>query len=882
MAASSFHAVCGGTPGLSRFALAGTTRQYARSRPFDIRHLALDLDLLVDDKSVKGTASLEFERVSSEAGTFTLDAVGFDIDSVVLWVGDATVNAKWQYDGDQLHVEVPSDVSDGVLHIEYAATPRRGLYFIEPDAAVPDRPRQVWSQCQDQDARHWFPCHDAPDAKMTSELRVTVPKSWVALSNGDLLEEPDDGEGPRVFHFAFDAPHPSYLMTLVAGEFSVLEDRPALMPDGRSVPVRYYVPRGHEADGWRSLGTTPRIIEYFSQVTGVPYPWSRYSQVVVNDFTFGGMENTTATTLHEYALLDERAAIDVTSVDLVAHELAHQWFGDYVTCRDWSEAWLNEGFATYFEHVEREHRLGRAEYDWGIWVDLESYLGESAGHYIRPIVCREYQAPIDLFDRHLYEKGALVIHMLRRQLGDATFFRALREYLVQHRQGLVETTDLKRTFERISGSSLDQFFDQWVYQAGQPELEVTCTYEDRVLTVSALQKLPDGMAPIQWDFEIEFSTAGGEVQRLRKVATGIHAAHVVHLPERPSWVAFDPEFRVTLPAQLEFPADIASAALAKAESLRSRILAAQTLSKRTDLSSVTALKKRLFDEKEVWMLRAECARCLGKIPVSESLAALVSAVTIEHPKVRRAVATALGAFRKPEAFQALRPLAENDVSYWVKAQACRALGNTRQPEALEVLRSRLDEESHADMVRSAAYDGLAALRDTTAVDWLQQGTRYGKPSRGRRAAIAALAKLGEGRKVREHLEDLLQDADFNIRADAVHALAQLSDPQAISAIERRLTVEQDGRVIRTMREALMTLGANPTDAIRRLSDDVTNLQRKLDEVRARVDRVTSVPKTAIRKKPSQRANKRTPTPSKAAKRVATHSSGKQRRKTRKT
>ncbi len=880
--ASSFHARCGGSPGVSRFVLAGTARQYARSRPFDIRHLALDLDLLVAEKRVKGSASLEFERVASQAGTFTLDAVGFDIESVALWVGEASLDAPWQYDGDQLHVEVPLDVSDGVLHVEYSATPRRGLYFIEPDATVKDRPRQVWSQCQDQDARHWFPCHDAPDAKMTSELRVSVPEGWVALSNGELLEEPGDGEGPRIFHFAFDAPHPSYLMTLAAGEFSVLEDRPAIMPDGRSVPVRYYVPRGREADAWRSLGTTPQIIEHFSQITGVPYPWSRYSQVVVSDFTFGGMENTTATTLYEYALLDERAALDMTSIDLVAHELAHQWFGDYVTCRDWSEAWLNEGFATYFEHVEREHRLGREEYDWGVWLDLESYLGESAGHYTRPIVCREYQAPIDLFDRHLYEKGALVIHMLRRQLGDETFFSALREYLVQHQRGLVETTDLKRTFERVGGCNLDQFFDQWVYQAGHPDLEVTCLYEDQVLTVSALQKLSEGLAPIQWDFEIEFATAAGEVSRLRKVATGLYAAHVVHLQDRPSWVAFDPEFRVTVPVQLEFPADLSSATLAKGSSLRSRILAAQTLAKRTDVSSVTALQKRLVDEKEAWMVRAECARCLGKIPVNESLMALVSAVTIEHPKVRRAVATALGSFHQPEAFQALRPLAENDASYGVQAQACRAIGNTRQPAALETLRNRLDEESYADMVRAAAYDGLASLRDATAVDWLRAGTRYGKPARGRRAAIAALAKLGEGRAVREHLEDLLQDSDFNIRADAARALTQLSDVRAMPAIEHRLSVEQDGRVIRMMREALVALGASPPDAVRRLSDELTQLQRKLDEVRARVERVESAGKPGTHKKPAPQAKRRAPVAKKAPKRAPTRSAGKQRRKTRKT
>jgi aminopeptidase N len=190
------------------------------------------------------------------------------------------------------------------------------------------------------------------------------------------------------------------------------------------------------------------------------------------------MENTTATTLYEHVLLDARAALDVSSNDLVAHELAHQWFGDYVTCRDWSHGWLNEGFATFFEHVEREARLGRDEYDWGIAGDLDAYLGEANGRYTRPIVCRDYQAPIDLFDRHLYEKGGLVLHMLRRELGDELFWRGVTHYLDRHAHGIVETNDLMRAFEEVSGTSLERFFDHWVYRPGHPDLRVKIAWED--------------------------------------------------------------------------------------------------------------------------------------------------------------------------------------------------------------------------------------------------------------------------------------------------------------------------------------------------------------------------------------------------------------------
>ena len=853
VSSSSIHANCGGSHAPSSFVLPGTVRQYARSRPFEIRHLSLDLDLIIDEKRVAGVAALDIERVDASAETLQLDAVGFEIGSVQLIADDAPLAAKWHYDGDHLNVTIPVSLAACTVEVEYTVTPRRGLYFLEPDPIVETRPRQVWSQCQDQDARYWFPCHDAPDAKMTSELRVSVPGDWVALSNGEPLEEPTADPGERVFHFGFDAPHPSYLLTLVAGKFSILEDRPARLPDGRRIPVLYYVPQGREADAWRSLGETPNLIEHFSRITGVPFPWSRYSQVVVNDFTFGGMENTTATTLYEHALLDARAALDISSADLIAHELAHQWFGDFVTCRDWSEAWLNEGFATYFEHVAREVRLGRDEYDWGIATDLETYLGESSGHYTRPIVSREYQAPIDLFDRHLYQKGALVLHMLRRELGDEAFWKGVNAYLVGNREGLVETTDLKRAFEKVSGRSLDRFFDQWVYQAGHLDLEVKVSCEQGALTVSAEQKLAEGATPIQWTFELEFCTVSGKVRRLSKVVSERQAAHVIAIDERPRWVAFDPEFRVAAPVALEMPSDFCIAALTDSKSLRSRMLCVQTLAKRTDIPSITALRQRLNDSNESWMLRAESARCLGRIAAAESLSTLVAATSIAHPKVRRAVVAALSAFRQPEAFEALQPLAIDDESYLVWAEACRSAGHTRHADALELLERNLDVSSHADLVRAATFDGLAALRNPAALQSIKSGTAYGKPSRGRRAAIAALAALGHDRRDREHLEDLLRDKDFFIRAEAARSLAKLGDPEAMPALNRQLGTEREGRVIREIREAMTALSSAGTDQVKRLGDEVRTLQRRVDELTARLDRPGAAPTTAVNGKPKRAA-----------------------------
>ncbi len=850
---------CAGAGAGAPFALAGTVRQYERSRPFSIRHLALDLDLDFDEKAVAGKATLDFERQDPDHHELVLDAVGFDVGKLRLDTGTGFVAARYDYDGDRITVHVPARAKTGRLEVNYRAVPRRGLYFLSPDAEVTDRPEQVWSQCQDEDARHWFPCHDKPHVKMTTELFVRVPAGFSVLSNGELVssQRPKGKKSLWRYHFRLDKPHPSYLMTLVAGRFDTIEDR-AAHAGKRKVPVVYYVPPGRKQDGRRSFGRTPHMIELFSKLTGVPYPWSRYSQVVVSDFIFGGMENTTATTMYEHILLDARAALDVQSEDLVAHELAHQWFGDYVTCRDWSHGWLNEGFATFFEHVEREDRLGLDEYEHGVRADLAAYLAEAKGRYMRPIVCRDYQNPIDLFDRHLYEKGGLVLHMLRRELGDKLFWQGIQHYLERHAHGIVETNDLQRALEEASGRSLERLFDQWVYRPGHPALKVKVSYDDKLLSVNVKQTQKTGpTAVFAYPLEIEVADKSGKVQRYRKDVTQANDALVVSLPERPAWVAFDPALRVCGDVSVEAPADMLRRQLESGPSARVRAMAAEALGRRDDSPSIAALAKALEDANEAWMVRAEAARSLGRIRGEESFAALEKNVKVEHPKVRRAVVGALGAFRTPEAARLLVPLAKKDASYLVESEAARSLGRTRQSTALKPLLGLIDRVSWADVTRAGVLDGLAALRDESAIEPVMARTRYGIPTRGRRAAIAALAQLSETRAVREHLELMLDDPDPYLRIDVVRALSTLADPRSRGALSRQLTRELDGRVARRIREALRDMGDAPATERKRLSDELENVKNELGELKVRLAKLEgpkkkgdSAPSTA--KKPTKK------------------------------
>jgi aminopeptidase N len=851
------------------FPFASTARQFERDRPFLVRHIALDLALDVEKKTVAGTATVDVARVDARATELRFDAIGFDLKSVT--VEGAPV--AYTYDGRTLVVSLAPplappaspDATAASVVIAYAATPRRGLYFLEPDEHYPERPRQVWSQCQEEDARHFVPCHDKPHVKMTTELTVRAPNGWTVLSNGALVRKETPGEGAWLFHWKMSAPHSSYLLTLVAGEFSEIDAKAG------ELPVSYLVPKGREDDGRRAFGRTPDMIAHFAALTGVAFPWNKYAQVVVSDFIFGGMENTTATTMYEHILLDERAALDVTSDDLVAHELAHQWFGDYVTCRDWSEAWLNEGFATYFEHVWRDKVLGPDEYAYGLKGDLAAYLGEASGRYRRPIVCHEYDAPLDLFDRHLYEKGGLVLHLLWAELGADVFWRGVGAYLKAHAYGLVETRDLQRALEDASGKSLGRMFEQWVHRPGHPEVDVALSWDDGILKVAVKQHqaTSDGV-PNVFEFPLVLDVAhAGEPARTRLMVTQRAETFAVPCPERPRFVVVDPELQILGEVHVKGSNDMLRAQLHGAPTARGRWLAAQALATTDDPPTIGALVARLEDEREIWCVRAECAEALGSIRAREGFAALARNAATKHPKVRRAVMDALGRFKTPAAVEALRPHALKDDSYLVEAEAARALGKTKQAAAFETLLDVLDRPSWADVVRVGAIDGLAALRDDRGASHVLARTRYGQPNRARRAAILALPKLMADRKGREALEELLDDADPHLRIDAVRALVDLGDARARPALRARLEVDLDARVRRRLREALRDLGGDGKRASDQLRDDFEKLQNEHTELKTRLAvletrlgrpsaKPESAPKAAKPSRPAERSSSPSP------------------------
>ena len=852
------HAAQAGRAAPPPFTFPGTKRVYERDRPFRIEHLALDLTLDLDAKGIVGHARLVVSRVSRKETILALDAVAFEISKVEITpAGGRGQAAKYSYDDEKLRVEIPRELDRFDVVVTYRATPKRGLYFLAPDQHVQDRPRQVWSQCQDEDARAWFPCHDKPHIKQTSELRVNAPKGWYVLSNGALVDRHEDASGVT-FHWKQAEPHSSYLITLVAGEFSEL-----VAPQKTDVPVTYLVPKGREDDGFRAFARTPEMIALFEKKTGQKFPWAKYAQIVVSDFIFGGMENTSATTMYEHILLDPRAAIDVDMDGIVAHELAHQWFGDYVTCRDWSEAWLNEGWATYMELVWKEegtnatlvplaaHQdFGRDEYDYAIKGELDIYLAEDSSHYRRPIVCRDYEAPIELFDRHLYQKGGLVLHHLRRTVGDEAFWRGVQSYLKRHALGIVESRDFQRALEEASGRSLDRAFDLYVHGAGHPDFEVSVEHEPAegaapsqvVVTIKQTQKLDEATRLYEGPVTIEIleggdAKDGGTTRREIVQMRDAQDAFVLPTRGRPTYVCVDPDGDLLATFELKVPGDLLRGQLARGSSARVRWTAAIALGKRDEAKTIDALATALAKEDEFWGVRAEAAEALGAIRGDRAIEALSRACAAKDAKVRRAVVRALGKFKNTQAVDAVRPLALSDESWLVSADAARALGETRQAAAYDTLVELLDRRAWNDAVRVGACDGLAALRDDRAVPHLATRTAYGHPSPGRRASLVSLARIDTSRKTRELIEERLDDVDVFVRATAVRALELLGDPKARPALSARQAREDAPTVRRRIREALRELARGGEGETRRLRDDLDKMRDEASELKLRLSKL---------------------------------------------
>ncbi len=812
--------------------------QLAPARTFDLEHVGLAVQIDPAAGRIAGETRLTLRALAQPQRVVRLDAAELAVAGVWLAGERLTFSAA----AGALVVDLPRVVEPGEaleLTVRYAARPRQGLLFRRSDA-YHERPLQAWSQGQCHGNRYWFPGWDYPNDRATYDLWVTVPAELTVVAAGAMEGRTQNPDGTATYHWSQRQPIVSYLVSVAVGEFEHLEERFG------EVPLDYYVPPGRGADAARSFANTADMLRFMEEITGVAYPYAKYAQVCVNEFVALGMENASATTLGERTLHDEAAHLTYRSDGLVIHEVAHQWFGDLLTCRTWGDLWLNEGFATYAELLYFDSKWGEEGMVDRLLSFREDYFAECED-YRRPLVTRRYPEGDDLFDSHAYEKGALVLHMLRDTVGDDAFFLALKHYTATHADQGVETAQLRLAFEDATGRDLSAFFEQWVEQGGHPQLKVhhywNAVAGELELEVIQTQEI-DAVTPV-FHFEFDLRAVGEDWHHEERLAmTERVQLFRVPLPDQPRVVQLDPEG--SLLAEVTYTKTVAEwlAQLREATEVTGRVTAAAGLAEFAGDPEATAGLGTALRADTSRHVRAAAATALGKMATEVALGELSGGLDDSDARVRRAVASALGEFAEPpavaeQAAAHLGRLIDGDPSPYVVSDAAKALGSTKIEGAIDRLLPLLTRQSHNDAVASGALAGLAATEDAGALQHLMAAAAPSTSWLARGAAIRALgtfaAKLPERRPaIRSKLVELTEDDHFHARRRAATALGLTEDPDALPILRKLATEAFEPDVRANARGAVWAiLAAHPLAAadatLKQRLGEVEELSRQLRE-----------------------------------------------------
>ncbi len=722
---------------------------YIRSRTIDVKHVAIDLRFDWDKEQAFGSTVVTLSPFK-DTDKFLLDAAAMTINSVTLTSGTAL---KFNYDGkkedDNLEVILDRTYKRGeeiAVKVDYRTNYvnkadkdtaignfGRGIRFIKPTAANPNKPRQIWSQGETEFNRYWFPSYDSPNDFRTSELRATVEKPYTVVSNGKLVETKDNGDNTRTFYWKMDQPYSNYLTSIVVADYTEIKNG-----EYAGIPVFAY---GYPSEAKEVALTTknvPNMIKFFSEKLGVKYAYPKYSQAMVEDFG-GGMENISATTQIEEMIHDEREMLDQDSDSLQSHELAHQWFGDFVTCRDWGQIWLNESFATYFQALWDEESKGKDFFLYSnVWNNQQQTLNTWQQGNRRPIVTKYYANKDAMFDNYAYPGGGSVLHMLRKHLGDDLFFKSLNNYLTTNAHQPVSTEDLRIAVEETSGQSMDWFFDEWLYKMGHPIFEVTKSYDAATkrltLNVRQTQKIDPNNEFPQTEFfqtfvDVEIGTPGATRVERVWIKPQAENSFTFAADANPTLVNFD--YEGTLLKEMKFDksvdelvyqmakdADVLGRNWAMNELTRISLDAKTTAADKEKILS--ALRSSAANDKS-WLLRRNAITEISYVVAPQNVVAgaaikiddatiqvLLKAAKDENSLVRAESISLLDLTGDPK-FADFYITALNDRSYTVIEKAAIALAGTKNPKAFDSLSKLLNTPSWRNRLQIAAAKGLSRL-----------------------------------------------------------------------------------------------------------------------------------------------------------------------------
>ncbi len=787
LAAVAFGAACRSGAHRDEFASAAVlgapeaTAHAPRELSIDVEHYALDIELDPATRSLSATCRIRLWPAGDALSAVDLDLEGLDVRTVRDDRGRALA---FDHARGVLRVELAEELAPrdfAELTVEYSGRPRKGLWFVAPKDGVAT---QVFTQGECEDSRWWFPCADSPADRATSEIRVTMPEHWIALAAGERIER-TQSEGRAVELWRMTAPHPPYLTTLVAGELTVRQS------EWEGIPLVYVASPQHAEHIEPNFVETGDMLRFFSELTGTRYPYAKYGQSCVANFPFGGMENVSATTLTDTTLRDERGRRDTPSTGLVAHEAAHQWFGDLVTCEDWSEIWLNEGFATYADALYTEKSRGADEFKIRVRDMQDSYTRRDVGKNRRPMLHDVYRDPMDLFfSGHAYEGGAVRLHLLRSVLGDKVFFAGLRRYVSENANRAVDTGDLRKSMEAVARVDLGWFFDTWFEKPGFPEFQVSWRYDQLrklvVLTVNQVQDPSDGTpAAFRVPVDVEIRDARGTKMHRLTIDERRHLFRL-ECASQPTWVRFDA--RGAIPKVIDDKKSTAEwlAIASSSDDAAARRDAVLVLGRILDQGSSDdergsardVLLARLAKD-SVAAVRAAAATALGTRARPECRAPLELAASSDaEARVRVAALTSLAPFAS-EAGVAEFARAQYRAGFsWETMGAAAALLCSAEPQhAFDFLTGELDTPSPHGVLEGRLLAELAKRNDARVAPILiSVATDESELDAPRVAAVAALGRIGKGDlTVRRELLSLLGTESWRVRRETITALGALRD-----------------------------------------------------------------------------------------------------------
>ncbi len=755
----------------------------ARVEPVDVEHYFLELWLQPATRSVRGRCEVRYRVVTPRLERLDLDFAGLEVTTVKDGKGQ---KLGFEQKGEKLHVFLEGTRRSGELDeviVEYKGQPKKGLWFVENEE---QKTIQAWTQGECVDAHWWFPCLDYPKDKATSELRVHMPKEWLAVAAGERIDFAETTIS-RMEHWRMNTPHSTYLMTLCAGEFKEVRQTWDGVPLIHMADARY--------SSWMedSYKETADILAYFSKLTGKRYPYPKYSQTFVKNFPFGGMENISATTMTESSLTDATGQRDGTSHSLIAHEAAHQWFGDLLTCETWSEIWLNEGFATYLTNLYFEESRGIDEFRVRMRDAQAAYTAADVGADRRPTVHNVYRDPFDLFfDGKAYAGGASRLHLLRFVLGDKAFFEGLQLYVAENAGRAVSTPDLQKAMETVSGQDLRKFFDQWFYSSGYPELAVNWSWDEEagqvklqvVQTHSTLRGTPE-----VFEFDVEVELRDGQGRRKQRLWVN-QRSQTFLLPAsiRPIWVRFDKHSY--LPARIKSTKRGSEwlAIAAEDDDVNGRRDAVDALGRLfsteqdpgTQAVYNAAILRRLRDDKQE-AVRVEAVEAFGRLQNENVRVFLEQAASSDDAAaVRKAALRELIKYGVNPGLASFADV-QFDVGYsWETRVASAELYCSADPLGAEAW---LEQRARIPSPHSVLRAGLLTARISLGVEDMREELEEVARDRSlrenvRRAAVVGLGKFPElTLGTRDLLFELLVGRDYRLRQDVIETLGKYDAPE---------------------------------------------------------------------------------------------------------